>query len=552
MPADLRPSAPLPPFPLRPGDPRRIGPYRVVGRLGTGGMGTVYAGLDATGRRVAVKAVHPAQAEDPEFRARFRREVRVSARVQGPCLVPLLAADPEAEIPWLATAYVPGRTLAGHLAEHGPLTGATLHAFAAGTAHALTAIHAAGVIHRDLTPRNVILTPGGPRVLDFGIAHATDGTSVTRTGFMTGTPGWISPEHYRTGTSGPEGDLFAWALLVAHAAGCRPPFGTGAPDAVAFRVLSSEPDLDGVPPDLRELLASALAKNPADRPTARAAEDHCTSVLARQTTQVTPARDSSGHDGFPALMRLAWDLPGPPDPAWHRRTRRSTRRVALLTLVAASVIGAVTGAAVAFQGRHSAPPTAAHVTPDPAPSRTTTHPARPNPALVPDPVASPTKAASPRPTPGYTTAPVEEAVDIPTVAPESGPWPGPSGLGAARVPSTDRAEIRVATDAVHRLFGEWNGNSRLVYDPRYINDANTSIGFAPAEAAAYIWAIKPEWDSATREEWAATADAVACEALTEETLSGRAWHYQRYAVAVLDADGRADFLRQGTVGSCSA
>ncbi|MEU1450206.1 protein kinase domain-containing protein, partial [Streptomyces mirabilis] len=168
--------------PARPGDPGRIGPYRVIGRLGSGGMGTVHAALDPGGRRVAVKVVHPAQAGDEEFRARFKREVEVSGRVTGPCLVPLLAADPGADVPWLATAYVPGLTLGEHIAAHGPLSGARLYALAVGTAAALAAVHAAGVVHRDVKPGNVILAPDGPRVLDFGIAHALDGTSVTRTG----------------------------------------------------------------------------------------------------------------------------------------------------------------------------------------------------------------------------------------------------------------------------------------------------------------------------------------------------------------------------------
>ncbi|WP_425508485.1 serine/threonine-protein kinase [Streptomyces roseirectus] len=252
--------------PARPGDPRQVGPYRIVGRLGASGMGVVHAGLDPAGLRVAVKVIHAAPAGDPEFRARFRREVRLSARVQGPCLVPVLAADPDTESPWLATAYAPGLTLDQHLAAHGPLTAATLYAFATGTAQALAAIHAAEVVHRDVKPQNVVLTPTGPRLLDFGIAHAADGTSVTRTGTMTGTPGWISPEHYRTGTTGPQGDVFAWGSLVAYAATGRPPFGTGAPDVVAYRVMSADPDLDGLPEPLRDITERDLAKERPRRP----------------------------------------------------------------------------------------------------------------------------------------------------------------------------------------------------------------------------------------------------------------------------------------------
>lgn len=131
--------------------------------MGTGGMGTVHAGVDPSGLRGVTKLVHASHTEDPEFRARFRREALLSAPVQGPCLIPLLAADPDAETPWLATAYAPGLTLDRHLAAHGPLTGGTLYAFAAGTAQAIVIIHAAGVIHRDVKPQNVIINPAGPR-----------------------------------------------------------------------------------------------------------------------------------------------------------------------------------------------------------------------------------------------------------------------------------------------------------------------------------------------------------------------------------------------------
>lgn len=311
-------------------------------------MGTVHAGLTSDGLRVAVKVVHPAQAEDPEFRARFRREVQLSARVQGLCLVPLLAADPEAAEPWLATAYAPGPTLNQHLAEHGPLAGGTLYAFATGTAQALAAVHQAGVVHRDVKPQNVILTPGGPRVLDFGIARAADGTSVTRTGVITGTPGWISPEYYRAGTAGPEGDMFAWGALVAYAATARLPFGTGAPDAVAFRVMSGDPDLDGVPEKLREILERALAKDPSERMTAGEAADECSRLLASQTTQVLGGGGGLEPTHVGELVTAEWDMPTLDDPTWQAPSSSSRGRTIAAVLVAAVVIGGIAGAALAF------------------------------------------------------------------------------------------------------------------------------------------------------------------------------------------------------------
>ncbi|MGW7612178.1 serine/threonine protein kinase [Streptomyces sp. NPDC054766] len=310
-------------------------------------MGTVHAALDPGGRRVAVKVVHPAQAGDEEFRARFKREVELSRRVMGPCLVPLLAADPGVADPWLATPYVPGLTLGEHITAHGPLSGARLYALAVGTAAALAAVHAAGVVHRDVKPGNVILAPDGPRVLDFGIAHALDGTSVTRTGVMTGTAGWISPEGYRTGAAGPAGDVFAWGALIAYAATGHLPFGTGAPDAVAARVMSADPDLAGIPDDLLTPVTSALAKTPEERPTAAELAGQCTVLLAAQSTQVL--RPGAEAPTLAAdLVAAGWELPtAEDDPAWTLARRRIARRRTWLVAAAA-----VTSFAVAAAGTY--------------------------------------------------------------------------------------------------------------------------------------------------------------------------------------------------------
>ncbi|WP_373672607.1 MULTISPECIES: serine/threonine-protein kinase [unclassified Streptomyces] len=322
-----------------------MGPYRIIGRLGVGGMGVVYAGLDPSGARAAVKVIHAAQADDPDFRARFRREVHLSARVQGPCLVPVQAADPEGAAPWLATEYVPGLTLSQYVLLHGPLTGGMLYALATGTAQALAAIHEAGVVHRDVKPQNVILAPAGPRMLDFGIAHATDGTSVTRTGVMTGTPGWISPEHYRTGAVGPAGDMFAWGALLAYAATGRLPFGTGALDAVAFRVMSGKPDLDGLPAQLLGIVEQALLQDPGERIAAATAAKKCAQLLASQATHVMPVSGAGLEATLVGELVVAeWDFPALDDPTWHAPAgRRKGRRAAALVVAAAAGCGALVG-----------------------------------------------------------------------------------------------------------------------------------------------------------------------------------------------------------------
>ena len=339
--------------PARPGDPSRIGPFRIIGRLGAGGMGTVHAAVADDGMRVAVKVIHPEQAQEPEFRARFKREVELSSRVAGPHLVPLLAADPDAPTPWLATAYVPGPTLDQHITAQGPLSENALFAFAVATAQALAAVHAAGVTHRDVKPQNVLLTPDGPRVLDFGIAHAADTTSVTRTGVMTGTPGWISPEQYRRGTAGPAGDVFAWGALVAYAATGRLPFGTGAPDVVAFRVMSGEHDLDGVPAALLGIVERALAQEPDDRPSAAEAAQECAGALAAQATQVGDAgtaRSATVVD----MVAAVWDIPAADDPTWQQPVdsgaggRRSKKRLVGAVVLAAGVVGGLAGGVVAL------------------------------------------------------------------------------------------------------------------------------------------------------------------------------------------------------------
>src|SRR5579859_1321553 len=253
--------------PLRDGDPARIGRYRLLARLGAGGMGVVYLGVAWDGAAVAVKVLRPELADDPEFRARFGHEVAALLRVRGECTVRVIEAATASARPFMVTEYAEGPSLADHIDNHGPLETGLLCGLAAGLAEALTAIHAAGVVHRDLKPSNVILTSAGPKVIDFGIAQTLGSTSVTRTGMMVGSAGFMAPEQVN-GKAGPAADLFAWAVTVAYAASGQPPFGTGEPMAILYRILHEDPDVAAVPEPLRSLVLSALAKDPRQRPTA--------------------------------------------------------------------------------------------------------------------------------------------------------------------------------------------------------------------------------------------------------------------------------------------
>ncbi|MEV2196716.1 bifunctional serine/threonine-protein kinase/ABC transporter substrate-binding protein [Streptomyces phaeochromogenes] len=289
--------------PLLPTDPASIGGHRLLARLGAGGMGVVYLGRTKAGSLAAVKVIQVEYADEPDFRARFRREVETARRVTSPWAVPVTGADPDADAPWLATAFVPGPSLEEAVARHGPLPTRSVLVLARMLAAALREVHAAGLVHRDVKPANVLLAVDGPRLIDFGIARATDETVITSTDLVVGTPGFLSPEQAeaRGAAVGPLSDIFSLGCLLAYAATGRPPFGTGTVDALLYRTVHDEPDLSGIEAEgagatedgkegergeeggaggseggegpeggveLLTLLRLCLAKDPADRPTA--------------------------------------------------------------------------------------------------------------------------------------------------------------------------------------------------------------------------------------------------------------------------------------------
>ncbi|MGP4028291.1 protein kinase domain-containing protein [Actinomadura sp. 3N407] len=355
---------------LRPGDPTRIGPYRIEAKIGEGGMGAVYLGRDGDGRRVAVKVVRSALSDDRTFLARFHDEAANAQRVASFCTAQVLEHGEDLGLAYMVTEYIEGPSLLEHVTENGALSPGMLHGVAVGVAAALVAIHSAGLVHRDLKPSNVLLSISGPRVIDFGIARALDVASAhTRTGQVVGTPGWIAPEQVTTQQVTPAVDVFAWGCLVAFAASGRNPFGQGPFQLMVARAVHAEPELGELPRSLAGLVQSALRKDPEQRPGAR---DLLLALVG-----------GAGESEVTTELGESW-TPPPDDPGATSRD---------------------------VTARHAAPPpvtAAAPPSPSPSPS--------PSPAPPPSPSAAPSSSEATPPSPAPSPAPPP----VTDLAPE---WP---------------------------------------------------------------------------------------------------------------------------------
>ncbi|MFF0415492.1 protein kinase [Kitasatospora sp. NPDC004745] len=475
-------SADRPPFALPPAfqeltadDPREVGGYRLYARLGAGGMGRVYLSYTPGGRPVALKVVRPELAEDPEFRARFAQEVASARLIHGLFTAQVVDAGVEAATPWLATTYVPGPSLQQVVQRFGPLPERTVLLLMAGIAEALQAIHATGVVHRDLKPGNVLIASDGPRVIDFGIARAADAAALTGTGLRIGSPAYMAPEQATGRPATPATDVYALGALAVHVAGGTPPFGDGPDPATLYRAVHEDPDLSRVPADLHELLRRCLAKQPEDRPSTAeviaAAQGHPavgghlrfgedwlphplagqltrhadlpqvpaearTAVVARPewataATQLAPTAPDGGATPVPTPTVLA-AAPAAvssaagaaaPAPAPHRGSRGKDDRSRALgrTALTAAVALLVGAAATVFllddpdpvEAAPAENPVADTATPGGrAPGAATTSPTAPGAPATPSRTASAPPTASPSAVPTTDFAPVYRAVEL--------------------------------------------------------------------------------------------------------------------------------------------
>jgi len=508
---------------LQAGDPQLIGPYRLVGQLGCGGMGRVFLGLSAGGRPVAVKVIRAELAADQEFRVRFGREVAAARRVSGLFTALVVDADVDGPVPWLATAYVSGPALSDAIARHGPMPARPALALAAGLAEGLSAIHAAFVVHCDLKPSNVLLSQDGPRVIDFGISRAAEAASVTAAGLVVGSPGFMSPEQAMGGDIGPPSDVFSLGAVLAFAATGQGPFGEGSRPELAYRLVYSEPNLDQLPTELRSVVRHCLAKEPAERPTAGellaevaavqpaagwlsdAAIGAFAEYLAPNPPQVAAAVRPASPGEAPGPGRPASGRPASGrtwfgsarSPGRDQMSRRRWWRPLVAAAVTAGVLAASAAVSFALSGADkdpsaamlqprvaatraipvTGPASSAGTSPSVSPSRATSS-ASALPGVVPaeivpaiDTLTSPgTPARSTSPSPSQSTAPAPSASPTatnpasPIASPSQPPSPSPSTSPAPPVP-------QITSVATYQQ-GVW-----VYFDVQYADPGNDAQGF---------------------------------------------------------------------------
>ena len=457
--------------PLQQTDPSRVGGYRLVARLGAGGMGVVYLAETRDGQPVAVKVLRPELADNPEFRTRFGREVTALTRIQGMCTVRVIEADTEAPKPFLVTEYADGPSLSEYVDAYGPLDPQMLYGLATGLAEALAAIHAAGIVHRDLKPSNVLLTAAGPKVIDFGIAQALDTTSLTRTGITVGSAGFMAPEQI-TGRAGTATDIFTWAVTVAFAAGGKAPFGTGPSDAIMYRIMHADPDISAVPPGLRPLVEAALAKDPQARPTAPQLLAELTDTASRYENPTQTVLAQTWHPSATGPMEAA---PGPtaPGPTGARPARRRTALLPVVLTLAFLLAAGGTALGLALAGKP-----ASH-----AASGTTSAPASP---------AQPASSAATTPaTPAASSTAPSAPASTAATTPASTPASTPATAGAVQLPvltvggytgmkPTEIAYSGDATNVVTKIaWSSWTATEASGQGTSDIDSCNPNCAQAP-------------------------------------------------------------------------
>ncbi|WP_250284424.1 protein kinase domain-containing protein [Frankia sp. CiP1_Cm_nod2] len=459
--------------PLTDADPRKIGRYWLQGRLGAGGMGAVYLGFDEDGHPMAVKVVRPELTGDADFRERFRREVAAARRVRGRFVAEVRDADVDAERPWMATEYVDGVSLSAAIGERGRLSGSMLVDLAASLADALAAIHAAGLVHRDLKPSNILLAWDGPKVIDFGIAHAVDTTEHTQTGHIIGTVAWMAPEQLRGERAGPAADIFSWAMCVAFAATGRHLFAADTPTASALRMLREKPDLSGIPDGLTALLRRALDRDPARRPTAvelvtgivrnypgsaDLADQVTRRVLVAPQPPPPPMAGAGAGAGTADRVRPPRVAKRPGAPAGGRpgtAAAGALRRwqLALITVAAGIALGVTTGLVMAVAMRVTPDggtnPPGAMATPSgaPAPGGGATPPAASRPWVSAPPAAAGLALTRPPDSVAWTSAEQPAGTPPPSPQPEQPGQPAPAPGGGNGTQPSPRAPATPAEPA---------------------------------------------------------------------------------------------------------